>query len=104
MAVTATVAAVVTAATAVTEGVMNYQAAKSAAHAQDDLKNQQAAQLKSEQDAAAELAAKQATMGSTFGTDPVHKVAVTGLGFDGGAGGTGNTGFGGRGSFIGGLS
>lgn len=92
MAGVAAVAAVVTAATAVSFGTLNYLQSQDAASAQAKLAAEQADRLKQEQNAASSLAAAQAVGGQTFGKDTTTAI-TTGLGF--GSGGNGpSTGFG----------
>lgn len=93
MAGVAAVASVITAAAATTGAVLNYQAQQDARGAQDALKADQATRLKAESDAAAAMAATQATTGSVFGREDTTHSVITGLGFSSGNGGP-STGFG----------
>lgn len=82
------VASVITAATAVTTGTMNYLASQDAAAHAKSLEDQQAAQLKADSDKARQQAAAQAITGQTFGEDK-NSIAATGLGFKADAAPTG---------------
>ena len=84
-------AAVVSAAASVAGGAYSYVQGQEAANAQKDLAAQQAAQLKSQQDAADAQAAAQATTGQSFGLDDRTTRALS-TGFGGGGGGSANSG------------
>lgn len=80
------VAATVTAATAVTTGVLNYEASQAAAGKADSLANEQASELAAQQQQQADAAAAEAVGGATFGqgSAPAPKTIATGLGFGSG--------------------
>ena len=94
------VAASVTAAATVASGVQNYLASQDAADAASGLRNQQAADLKRQQDAASAQAAAQAVGGASFGRGDDSHVVATGLGYGSGRGDS--TGFG-RAQLTGGV-
>lgn len=93
MGVTAAVVTAVSAAASVGVGVANYMAQQDAAAAQKGLANQQAAQLKSQQDAASAEAAREAGTGATFGfSDQTPRAMLTGFGFGAAPAGSANSG------------
>ena len=91
-----TVALVITAAAAAAStgvAVANYEASQSAARAEKDLRDQQAAQLQREQQAAEQQAEQQAVAGQSFGfTDESHRTMLTGFGFGTAPSGSPNSG------------
>lgn len=79
------VAAVVTAATAVTEGTLNYISSQEAADLAKSQRNEQQSKLDAQARVAQQDAAAMAVSGQTFGKDdPAAKAAATGLGFGSG--------------------
>ena len=85
-------AAIVSAVGGTTVGAMNYVQSSEAADAAKGLADQQKAQLKSEQDAAAAQAAAQAGTGQTFEFSNGSDALRTGFGFGGGGGSSANSG------------
>ncbi len=70
----------VSAVSATAVGILNYEASQHQSAAEKSLRDEQAAQLKSEADARSAAAAAYATTGQTFG-DRVPESFSTGLGF-----------------------